>query len=364
MFENFYAVIMAGGGGTRLWPLSRSSQPKQLHKLFGDDSLFQTAVNRLAGLFPPERILIVTIEDQVSQLQKQHPGIPIENFLIEPKPRGTAAVVGLSAIALKNRHDRAVMAVLTADHFIGNVAVFHSALKAAYHAAGEGYLVTLGIQPAYPATGYGYIQSGELIGTYRNQSAYNVLRFTEKPDEYQAIEMIAAGGHYWNSGMFIWEADRILNEFAEQMPELYAGLQRIDNNWSESDREKSIYQEWSHLVPETIDYGVMEGANNLAVIPVAQLEWSDVGSWDSLFDVIKPLDENGNIFIGKEPILIETKDTLVYSDQEERTHAVIGVRDLILVDTGDVVLVCHKDQAQKVKLVVEQMKNAGNKNLL
>jgi mannose-1-phosphate guanylyltransferase len=364
MYDNFYAVIMAGGGGTRLWPLSRSSRPKQMHKLFGDDSLFQTAVNRLAGVFAPERILVVTIREQVSQLQEQHPGIPIENFLIEPEPRGTAAVVGLSAIALKNRQDHAVMAVLTADHFIGNVDAFHSALKAAYHAAGDFYLITLGIEPTFPATGYGYIQSGDLIGTYLNQPVYKVLRFTEKPDEDQAVEMISAGGHYWNSGMFIWEVDTILNEFAEQMPELYAGLQRIGNNWSGTGREKLIYEEWSHLEPETIDYGIMEGAKNVAVIPVRDLGWSDVGSWDSLFDVIKPWDKYGNIIIGKEPILNETKDTLVYSNQEKRTTAVIGVSDLIVVDTGDVVLVCHKDQAQNVKLVVEQLKNTGNKNLI
>lgn len=364
MFENFYAVIMAGGGGTRLWPLSRSSRPKQMHKLFGDDSLFQIAVNRLEGLFPPERILVVTIQEQANQLHDQYPVIPIENFLIEPEPRGTAAVVGLSAVALKDRQDSAVMAVLTADHFIGNIKAFQSALAAAYFAAGDGYLITLGIQPAYPSTGYGYVQSGELIGTYQDKPVFNVLRFSEKPDLIQAKEMISAGDHYWNSGMFIWQVDRIMKEFAEQMPGLHASLQRIENNWKRTNSEDLISEEWSQLVPETIDYGIMEGAKKVAVIPVQDLEWFDVGSWDSLFDVIQPGDEHGNIFIGNEPILIDTKDTLVYSDQLKRIMAVIGVRDLILVDTGDVVMVCHKDQAQKVKSLVEQLKSAGKKNLV
>jgi mannose-1-phosphate guanylyltransferase len=362
--EDFYAVIMAGGGGTRLWPLSRTSRPKQMHRLFGDDSLFQMAVNRLDQLFPPERILVVTIQEQASQLHEQHPGIPIENFLIEPEPRGTAAVVGLATIALKNRQENAVMAVLTADHFIGNVTAFHTALKAAYFAARDGHLITIGIQPTYPATGYGYIQSGELIGTYESRSVFNVLRFTEKPDLGKAEEMISTGSHYWNSGMFIWGVDAIMKEFAQQMPDLHDGLLRIEENWATSGREDSIYKEWSQLVPETIDYGVMEGANQVAVIPVRDLEWSDVGSWDSLFDVVQPTDEFGNIILGNDSILIDTMDTLVYSEPEKRTIAVIGVRDLILVDTGDVILVCHKNHAQKVKTVVRQLKDAGKKDLI
>jgi mannose-1-phosphate guanylyltransferase len=357
--EDFYAVIMAGGGGTRLWPLSRTSRPKQMHRLFGDDSLFQMAVNRLDQLFPPERILVVTIQEQASQLHEQHPGIPIENFLIEPEPRGTAAVVGLATIALKNRQENAVMAVLTADHFIGNVTAFHTALKAAYFAARDGHLITIGIQPTYPATGYGYIQSGELIGTYESRSVFNVLRFTEKPDLGKAEEMISTGSHYWNSGMFIWGVDAIMKEFAQQMPDLHDGLLRIEENWATSGREDSIYKEWSQLVPETIDYGIMEGANNVAVIPAKGLGWSDVGSWDSLFDVIKG-DQDGNIVMGGQHIGLETSNSLVYVTQEHRLIVTIGVEDLVVVDTGDVLLVCRKEQAQEVRKIVNQLEDNGD----
>ena len=229
MLANYYAVIMAGGGGTRLWPLSRKARPKQMLRLLEERSLFQTSVQRLDGVFPPDRIYVVTVEEQAAELQQQCPQIPAENYLLEPMPRGTASVIGLAAVALKRRDPQAVMAVLTSDHYIGNEPGFRELLAAAYDVAQEDYLVTLGISPTFPATGYGYIQRGALLGSYRDYEVYRALRFKEKPAEKQAQRMLASGDHSWNSGMFVWKVDRILEEFAGRclsLPALWRASQK------------------------------------------------------------------------------------------------------------------------------------------
>ncbi len=358
MFDHFYAIIMAGGGGTRLWPLSRQAKPKQFLRLIEERSLFQTSVQRLEGLFPPERIYVVTVAEQAAELQLQSPAIPKENFLLEPMPRGTASVVGLAAVALQQRDPQAVMAILTSDHFIGNEEGFRKMLAAAHNAAQDNHLVTLGITPSYPATAYGYIQRGERITTYRNYDAFRVARFREKPDEARARRMLKQGDHAWNSGMFVWRVDRVLSEFASQMPKLYSGLQEIQQVWGSSQQQTVIYRIWDQLVSETIDYGIMEGAKDVAVIMADDLRWNDVGSWDSLFDVL-PSDPQGNIVMGGEHIGLDTRETLVYVNQEHRLIVTIGVQDLVLVDTGDVLLVCRKDQAQKVRQIVKSLKESG-----
>ncbi len=358
MLEHYYAVIMAGGGGTRLWPLSRQSQPKQMLSLFDDRSLFQASVERLEGVFSCERTLVVTVEDQAKELREQCPDIPEENFLLEPMPRGTASVIGLAAIALKHRDPHAIMAVLTADHYIGDEEKFRHALLAAREIAQDEYLVTLGIQPTYAATGYGYIQQGEALGTYGGLQAFRVLRFKEKPGDEQARQMLAAGDHAWNSGMFVWKVDRILEEFERQMPSLYSDLLEIDRAWKTSEQGSVVEKVWPGLKTETIDYGIMEGAEQVAVIPAADWNWSDVGSWDSLFEVL-PTDPDGNIVMGGQHLGLDTSRSLVYVSQEHRLIVTIGVSDLVLVDTGDVLLVCHKEQAQKVRQVVDTLKETG-----
>ena len=355
MLEHYYAVIMAGGGGTRLWPLSRKAQPKQMLSLFDERSLFQASVERLEGLFPCERILVITVEDQADELREHCPDIPAENFILEPLPRGTASVVGLAGVVLQKRDPQAVMAVLTADHYIGNEERFREALRSAYTVAQDGYLVTLGIQPTFAATGYGYIQRGELIDVYGGLNVYHALRFKEKPDEQQARQLLSSGDHAWNSGMFVWTVQRIMAEFERQMPELYAGLNNISHAWLGPDQKVVLDRVWPGIKPETIDYGIMEGAERIAVIPVADWKWSDVGSWESLFEVL-PTDDKGNIVIGGMHIGLDTNDSLVYVTREHRLIVTIGVSDLVLVDTGDVLLVCSKEQAQRVRQVVDQLK--------
>ena len=358
MCEHYYAVIMAGGGGTRLWPLSRQARPKQMLSLFSERTLFQTSVHRLAGLFSTRNIFVVTVAEQAKELQAQCPEIPPENFILEPMPRGTASVVGLAAIVLQQRDPQAVMAILTSDHYIGNEENFRSTLRAAMDVARDDYLVTLGITPSFAATGYGYIQRGAQLPGYGDAGVYHVLRFKEKPDETQARQMLEAGDHAWNSGMFVWKVSRILQEFARQMPGLYSGLSQIAQAWGQPDQQAVLQDVWSTLQNQTIDYGIMEGAERVAVISAADLKWSDVGSWDSLFEVL-PTDSDGNIIIGGQHVGLDTKNSLVYLNQDRRLIVTIGVSDLVLVDTGDVLLICPKDQAQKVRQVVNQLKKSN-----
>jgi mannose-1-phosphate guanylyltransferase len=357
ILDHTYAVIMAGGGGTRLWPVSRRDRPKQMLPLLEEHrTLFQTTVDRLKGLLPPERILVVTVAEQANELREQAPDIPDENFLLEPLPRGTASVVGLAAIALRRRDPQAVMVILPADHFIRNHDLFHLLIRVAVDVAEKGYLVTLGINPTYAATGYGYIQRGKLIAERVVYPVYEVSRFREKPDEEQARAMISTGDHSWNSGMFLWQAAAILAEIKEQMPKLHAALAEIDDAWQTAQAAEVIERAWPVLENETVDYGIMEHAAKVAVLPAGGLEWSDVGSWDSLFDVLLP-DQNGNIVFAGHHIAEDTHNSLVYGNHSERMVVTIGVDDLIIVDSGDVLMVCHKDQAQKVRKVVDQLKD-------
>jgi mannose-1-phosphate guanylyltransferase len=356
MDEHFYAVIMAGGGGTRLWPLSRKATPKQSITLFGQRTMFQIAVDRLDGLFRPEKIFVVTVADQAEQLHLQCPQIPTSNYLIEPMPRGTASVVAMAAAVLQKRDADAVMVILTADHFIENVVKFQSALRAAELVAEKGYLVTLGIPPMYPATGYGYIESGKEIGVFGEVTAYEVKAFKEKPALEAAQEFLSRGGFSWNSGMFIWRADVIMKKFAHFMPKLFEKVNSLKNNLGSNHLSTHFHDVWESIVPETIDYGIMEKSDECAVIPVGDLNWNDVGSWDSLFDVA-PADVNGNIILHATHIGLDTKNSLVLSTNKDRMIVTIGMENVILVDTGDAVLVCPRGESQKVKDLVNYLKD-------
>lgn len=350
-----YAVIMAGGGGTRLWPLSRKNRPKQLLPLIGEQTLFQSTVARLEGYLPPERILVVTVAEQAAEMRVQVPEIPEENYIIEPAPRGTASVVGLAAAVLHKRDPQAVMAVLPSDHFIRNRDLFHYLIKAAVEVARNDYLVTLGITPTFPSTAYGYIQQGApLPGDYKYPT-YAVARFTEKPDEQTAQKLLRAGDHSWNSGMFIWTTGRILAEMQLQMPELSAALEKISA--ADAPQQAAVIKSvWPDLKVETIDYGIMEKAERVAVLPAGGLGWSDVGSWNSLFEVLLP-DMSGNIAANGHHLALETNNTLVYgAPSSERLIVTIGVDDMVVVDAEDVLLVCKADQSQKVKNVVEHLR--------
>jgi mannose-1-phosphate guanylyltransferase len=357
-----YAVIMAGGGGTRLWPISRKKHPKHILPLLGKRTLFQSALDRLDGFIPAERILVVTTADQAEELKRQASHLSQANFLIEPQPRGTASAIGLAAVVLQKHDPEAAMLVLTSDHYIRNTDLFRLVMLAAVQVARKDYLVTLGITPTFPATGYGYIQRDAALPEKFDYPVYRVKQFTEKPDEAKARTMLANGDHSWNSGMFIWRADRILDEFAGQMPELKKALDRIGAAWDTPEQSVVLANEWSQVKVETIDYGIMEHATNVVVLPTSGLEWSDVGSWDSLFDVLVP-DEQGNVVVNSEHMLLETHDSLIYSN-EKKLVVTIGLDDLIIVDSSDALLVCRRDQAQQVRQVIENLKKSHQEDYL
>jgi mannose-1-phosphate guanylyltransferase len=346
----YYAVIMAGGSGTRLWPLSRRDYPKQALKLVGDKTMFQYAVERISTTFPYERILVVTIPKHAEILQEQYPEIPAENFILEPEGRGTASAIGLVSIHLLQRDPEACMVILTADHYITKVDHFCDVLIAAGTIAHNGKLVTLGIQPSSPSTGFGYIQQGEKVSEQDGLSVYEVMQFIEKPNLEKAQQMLKSGNFSWNSGMFVWKASQILSEFEHQMPDFFAQLMQVNNVLLTPEYITVLNHIWPLVAKNTIDYGIMEGAKNTVVIPV-DIGWTDIGSWGSLIDLL-PADQENNIYLGSH-ISIDTKNTLSFGNK--RLIATMGVENLVIIDTDDVVMVCSREREQDVKALVEQL---------
>ncbi|MBN1953502.1 MAG: mannose-1-phosphate guanylyltransferase [Anaerolineae bacterium] len=355
---SFYALIMAGGGGTRLWPLSRQARPKQVLTLVGERTMFEHAVDRIAPVFQPEETFVVTSVDQVGELMLQAPELPRQNFVIEPLGRGTAPAIGLGAIQLQD-DEAAVMAVLTADHFIGDVAQFRRALSAAAQVAERGHLVTLGISPSFPSTAYGYIKQGEKLDKVDGFPVFAAKRFTEKPSPETAFRMVESGLYSWNSGMFIWRVDRIMDEFMNQMPEFYDQLAQISAVRGTPAYEATLRRIWPDVIPQTIDYGVMEGAEDVVVIPV-DIGWSDVGNWSSMWDIL-PTDDERNIVVG-DHLGLGTQDSIVFGGK--RLIATIGLEDMIVVDTEDALLVCHRDHEQRVRDAVHLLRKRGRQDIL
>ncbi len=354
-----YAVIMAGGSGTRLWPVSRRSRSKQSLQLVGNRTMFQHAVDRLEPLYKPEQIFVVTRQDQSALLASQVPELPPGNFINEPVGRGTAPAIGLAAIHLQKRDPDAVMAILTADHYIANPERFRQAIEAATVLARGGYLVTLGIKPTSPSTAFGYIEQGQEGGTIRDFQIFRVKCFTEKPGPDVAEKMVASGKYSWNSGMFIWRASRILEEINDQMPELYTQLMDVKSAIGGPEAEDVFARVWNQVSEQTIDYGVMEHARDVVVLPV-DIGWTDVGNWASLSELL-PTDKDGNIFVGpyKE---IDTHNTLVFGGK--RLVATIGLKDIVIVDSEDALLVCAKSREQEVREIVELLKKNGESHWL
>lgn len=354
MNSQLYAVIMAGGGGTRLWPLSRQAHPKQMLQLFGERTMFQLSVERLLPLLPPERILVVTAEEQVAGLAAQFPALPRENFVVEPLGRGTAPCIGLAALHLRRRDPDAVMAVLTADHYIRRLDRFHTALWAAQQVAEAGYLVTLGIEPTHPATGYGYIRRGAALGQAEGLEYFVAEQFVEKPNLERALTYLDAGTYAWNSGMFIWRVTTILDAITTWLPDLAATLTTLDAS------PERLGELWPTLRKESLDYGIMERAQQVAVIPV-ELGWSDVGAWDAVL-ALHEADAAGNVLSG-DVIAVDVERSLITA-QGQRVVAVIGARDLVVVDTPDALLISRQGETERVREVVQRLQEAGRETLL
>jgi mannose-1-phosphate guanylyltransferase/mannose-6-phosphate isomerase len=350
-----YAIIMAGGSGTRFWPLSREKMPKQLLKIGGIDTLIQETVGRVLPLIPKENIFVVTnhglADDIDRQLSARFDGSWAANIIIEPQARNTAPALGLAALHLHRIDPDAIMVVLAADHSIRKKDAFLSLIKTAGAAAQQDYLVTLGIKPNRPETGFGYIKAGKQCEGKGIDGVCRVEAFVEKPDLETAKEYLRQGAYYWNSGMFIWKTSTFLNEIKKLQPALYQGLMEVQESIG-SDKESSVVANvFNKLDSISIDYAIMEKTDKAAVIP-ADIDWSDVGSWSAL-DEVSGKDASGNIISGN-VIDFGSKDSIVYA--EKRLVATIGLKDTIVVDTPDATLVCSKDRAQEVKKVVEELK--------
>lgn len=352
--QNYYALILAGGGGTRLWPMSRQNKPKQMLPLIGIHSMFKTSVERLFPLFKPEQIYISTAQDYVDDLRKEVPYIPAENFIAEPSARNNAAAVGLSLAVIQKRDPNAVVAMLTADHHIGRVEAFRDVLAASNEIAKDGKIVTLGISPSFPSTGFGYIQLGEKLGMMKGFDYSKAARFLEKPDVVRATQFVASGKYSWNSGMFIWQASKAMKEFERQQPQLFGLLQALQPTVDTPNYSAQLAEIWEQMPKVSIDYAVMEGAQDMVVIPV-DIAWSDVGTWPSLYEILD-VDRFGNC--GKngseKRIVLDAHDSLFFSD---KLTVAIGVDNIIVVETDDVLMICHKDRAQDVKEIVNYLRD-------
>ena len=357
-----YIVILAGGSGTRFWPLSRTARPKQLISITGDRSMLQRTVERVLPL-KPKRILIITNMIQAEETERQlaqYRKIPID-VIAEPSGKNTAPAIGLAATIIAAHDPEGVMVVLPADHFIKDERALQQTLVDAAHAARKGYLVTLGIVPSRPETGYGYIEADMEL---RGSGPFPVRRFVEKPPLDEAVRYLDAGNFFWNSGMFIWRADTILAEIRAYLPELAEQLSRItftNDVWELSDLDEQIAAVYASVANVSIDYGVMEKSSRVQVVPV-EMGWSDVGSWSSLPEVVEA-DDSGTVCVNAHGhVSLDSSGCLIYVDG--KVIATIGVHNLIVVSTPDALLICDRERAQDVKKVVEELGRRGCSSVL
>jgi len=347
MKRKLYAVILAGGAGERFWPVSRIKNPKYAMHITGPKSIIEQTVDRVQGLIPNRNILIVTTKEQIALVRKKLKGMGARNFLIEPCPRDTAAAIGLAAAYIRKRNPKATIVVLPADHYIMNKKGFQSTVEKAIKAADKGYLVTIGIKPTYPATGYGYIRIKDKGLRIKGATFYKVEKFIEKPNRRTAEKFIKSNKFFWNSGMFIWKVDTILDSIKKHMPRLYKVLIRSGKDYKK-------------LKKISIDYGVMEKSRSKAMVK-AKFDWIDLGSWISLAKVCKK-DKSGNVAKGRS-INCDTKGSVIISSQKHLV-ATTGVKNLVIVHTKDATLVADKNKSQDIKRLVALIRKKGLKQYL
>ncbi len=356
----FWAVIPAGGAGTRLWPLSRKARPKFLLPLLDQRSLLQVTADRLQELAAPERTLVVCGGAHAAAVARQLPALPDENILVEPCPLGSGPAIGLAAAIIARHDPEAVMGSFAADHDVRDPAAFLAAVRVAIAAAEQGWLVTIGLTPSRPETGYGYIErTDEEVVLSAEGTAFRAAGFVEKPDRERAEAYLASGRFLWNASMFVWRTASFLAELARLQPELHVGVTRIAAAWGTPEQETVLAEVWPTLPPSTVDVGVMERAERIAVVP-AEMGWSDVGDWHGLGALLES-DQHGNAAHG--PIIqVDTTDSVVWSDAG-RLVALLGMNNAVVVDTPDALLVADRSRAQEVRALVDLLAGAGRGDL-
>ncbi|MCF8240776.1 MAG: NTP transferase domain-containing protein [Melioribacteraceae bacterium] len=354
---DIYAVIMAGGVGSRFWPRSRHHKPKQLIRIFGNNTMIQDTVNRLDGIIPKDNILVITNRVQKPRILEQLPQLKEENIIDEPFGKNTAACIGLASVIIESKSKDAVFITLPADHLIKDEKEFQDTIMKAVDFAYESKgLVTIGIKPTRPETGYGYIQRKDSKET---DGIYKVNTFAEKPNLGTAKRFITSGDFLWNSGMFIWRVDAIMDEIRKYMPELSEGLKSLSEHLGSHDFQKTLINVYGQLKSVSIDYGVME-KSKMVYVTEGNFDWNDVGSWEAVY-LISDKDEDGNAKIGD----VYTENTFnSYVFSPRKFAALIGVQNLIVIETSHSLLVCSRDHAQDVKHVVDHLKMNNKTDLL
>jgi mannose-1-phosphate guanylyltransferase len=354
-----HAVIMAGGSGTRLWPLSRRKHPKQLLRIFEGKSLIRRAMERLLGLLEPHQIYVITGRDHLPLIAEELPELPEENLFGEPCPRDTANAVGLAAHLLGQRDPDGTMAIFTADHIITPHKVFQDTVRKGFEAA-EKYddaLITFGIKPTEPHTGYGYVHRGQQL----DDGVYEIQQFKEKPDTETAKQYFASGEYYWNSGMFVWRLPTILHQLHRHQPAMTEGLADVAGHFHDPDQFTDILERFQALPKISVDYAVMEKADRVATVEMP-CRWLDVGSWTSLVDIFQP--DHADNTVAAPNVQILDAGNNIFVCETDHLVAAIGVSDLVVVHSDDATLICRKQDAQRIKEMVKQVKNANGKRYM
>ncbi|MCF7808035.1 MAG: NTP transferase domain-containing protein [Candidatus Marinimicrobia bacterium] len=355
---SFFAVIMAGGVGKRFWPRSRRATPKQLLNIAGDESMLRMTVDRLKQITASEQILIVTNSDQEEGIRREIPEIPEANIIIEPEGKNTAPAIGLAAVIVQSRDPDGVMGVFPADHHIGDLTAFKTYIEQGISVARDMMgLVTFGVIPTRPATGYGYIQYHERAKD--DEPVFAVKAFAEKPDYQTARMFLKSGDFLWNSGMFVWHVDTIMKSFQDHLPELWDSLENIKGAIGKPVWNSVLTVEWATLRSISIDYGIMEKAQNVYVVKV-DFNWNDVGSWDAVHEM-HDKDENGNVSQG-DVIYHGANNNLVSA--QGKIVALVGVNDLVVIDTDDALLIIHRGETERIKEVVDGLEKEKRDSLL
>ncbi|MCJ7552482.1 MAG: sugar phosphate nucleotidyltransferase [Ignavibacteriaceae bacterium] len=352
-----YILIMAGGVGSRFWPRSRKNLPKQLLNIFGQQTMIQETVSRIKNFVPPENILIITNKVQKALVEEQLPFLPKENIVAEPIGRNTAPCVGLAAKIINKKSRDAVFVTLPADHLIKNNKLFietlNRAMDFAYQSKG---LITFGITPTRPDTGYGYINFEK---TRVENKIHRVIKFVEKPNIQKAKSYLKSGDYSWNSGMFVWRADVILDEISRHLPELSKALDNFDKSIKTKDLNNSLETLFNSIKGISVDYGIMEKSDKVFMIK-GEFDWSDVGSWETVYELSKK-DESNNALVG-DVHTDRTKDSYIYSP--EKFTSVIGLQNIVVIDTKDALLVCNRENVQEVRDTVQYLTKKNRDDLV